>query len=197
KNNSPRWKGTIFKWLFQSDKLQIGKNFRCDTFPDINLTQNGKIKIGDDVLLRRKVELRAHQEASISIGNKVRIDRGVRILGANKAKIVLNSGVRIGLYSVLNGGDSIAIGKNTLISGFVYLQTSMHRFATKEKIQDQGFDHAPVRLADDVWLGAHVVVMPGVSIENGSIVGSNAVVTQSVAAYKVVGGVPAKELKDR
>jgi acetyltransferase-like isoleucine patch superfamily enzyme len=122
----------------------------------------------------------------------------VRILAANNAEIVIDSGSRIGLYSVLNGGDSIYVGKKTLISGFVYLQTSMHGFSDRDSsVQDQGYLHAPVRLEEDTWLGTHVVIMPGVTIGKGGIVGSNAVVNKDVDQYQVVAGVPAKPIKER
>lgn len=190
-------KGAFFKFLYGGKRIRIGKNFQCDTFPDVMLTQEGMVEIGDNVLLRRNVEIRSHNNASIIIGSNVRLDRGVRVLAANKAKIDIKSGTRIGLYSVLNGGDDISIGNKCLISGYVYLQTSMHRYKGKGSIQQQGFDHAPVLLEDDVWLGAHAVVLPGVKLRQGCIVGSNAVVNRSAEAGEILGGVPAKILKSR
>ena len=191
------FKGLLFKLLYQSKNVKIGKNFQCDSFPDLMITQNGKLTIGDNVLLRRNVEIRTHNDSSIEIDDNVRIDRGVRLLAANKAQIKICSGARIGLYTVLNGGDSIFVGKKSLISGFVYLQTSMHRYKGAGAIQNQGYDHAPVRLENDTWLGAHAVILPGVEIGQGAIVGSNAVVNKNVAPQAIVGGVPAKILKNR
>lgn len=195
--NKAAWKGRVFKLLYQSKKIKIGLNFRCDSFPDLQLTQNGKLVIGDNVVLRRDVEIRAHNDAVIQIENGVRIDRGVRILGANNSNILIEEGSRIGLYSVLNGGDSIKLGKKSLISGFVYLQTSMHRYNGTGSIQDQGYSHAPIILEEDVWLGAHVVILPGVVMGQGAIAGSNSVVRKSVEKNQIVGGVPAAILKER
>lgn len=99
------------------------------------------------------------------------------------------------MYSVLNGGSSISVGVKSLVSGFVYLQTSMHKFDSVGKpIRDQGYDHAEVVVGDGAWLAAHVVVMPGIKIGDNAVVGSNAVVTSDVSANTVVGGVPAKTL---
>jgi len=190
-------KGWFFKLLYGGKRVQIGKNFQCDTFPDVMLTQNGTVQIGDNVLFRRNVELRAHNDGHVHIASNVRIDRGVRILAANKAEITIETGARIGLYTVLNGGDSITIGEKCLISGYVYLQTSMHRYKGEGSIQEQGYDHAPVILEEDVWLGAHAVVLPGVTLGRGSIVGSNAVVNKSSENGDILGGVPAKILKSR
>jgi len=161
------------------------------------IDRNCKVTFGNNVLLRRNVEIRSHGRSEIEIGNNIRIDRGVRILAANKSKISIDDGTRIGLYTVFNGGDSITIGKKVLISGFVYLQTSMHRHQKNQDVQDQGYAHHPVELKDDAWLGAHVVVLPGCTIGNGAVVGSNAVVTQNINDNMVVAGVPAKPLKER
>lgn len=194
KTAKPKFKGFWFKLLCSGSRLKIGKNFQCDTFPNLLLTQKGKLKIGDNVYLRQNVEIRAHNDAEVIIENDIRIDRGVRILAANNSSIKINSGTRIGLYSVLNGGDSILIKNNCLISGFVYLQTSMHRHQNNTAIKDQGYDHKPIILEENCWLGAHVVILPGVTLGNKCIVGSNAVVTKSVAANNTVVGIPAKTI---
>jgi acetyltransferase-like isoleucine patch superfamily enzyme len=194
----PRFYGRLTQLVYSSSNVVFGKNLLCDSIPKILIDKSAYLKIGDGVELRRNVEIRVHGQSDMQIGSKVRIDRGVRILSANKAKIRIEEGVRIGLYSVFNGGDSITVGAGSLISGFVYLQTSMHGFKNKElKVQEQGYNHAPVHLGNDTWLGTHVVILPGVVLGKGVVVGSNAVVTKSADDFKVLGGIPAKELKER
>lgn len=197
KIRKPKFKGWIFKQLYSSARIKIGNNFQCESFPSLLVNQGCKVTIGDNVLLRKDVEIRSHGTSKIRIENNVRIDRGVRLLAANKSEILIGEGSRLGLYTVLNGGDSIHIGKKVLISGFVYLQTSMHNHKKNQVVQDQGYSHKPIKLMDDAWLGAHVVVLPGCLIENGVVVGSNAVVTKSITEYNVVAGVPAKCINKR
>ena len=194
----PSFCGILTRLIYFGSNIKFGKNFKCDSIPRILIDKGCQIRVGNNVEFRRSLEIRSHGNSQVIIGDNVRVDRGVRILAANEAQINIGSKVRIGLYSVFNGGDSITIGNKSLVSGFVYLQTSMHGHAQRElSVQDQGYKHAPVVLEQDVWLGTHVVILPGVTLSQGVVVGSNAVVTKSVAAFTVVGGIPAKELKER
>ncbi len=194
----PKMLAILTRLLYAGSKVKIGKGFRCDGIPRIMIDKDASLHIGVGVELRRNVEIRVHQNASVFIGDKVRIDRGVRLLASNHAELILEKAVRVGLYSVFNGGDSIRVGAGSLISGFVYLQTSMHRFEDpKLEVQKQGYRHAPITLGTDCWLGTHVVILPGVELSQGVVVGSNAVVNQSVDAFKVIGGIPAREIKVR
>ena len=56
---------------------------------------------------------------------------------------------------------------------------------------------APVVIEDDVWCGANVTILKGVTIGRGSVIAAGAVVTKSFPPYSVIGGVPAKLLKMR
>jgi phosphonate metabolism protein (transferase hexapeptide repeat family) len=54
-----------------------------------------------------------------------------------------------------------------------------------------------VTIGHDVWIGHSAILLPGVSVGTGAIVGAGAVVTRDVAAYEIVGGVPAKLIRRR
>lgn len=56
---------------------------------------------------------------------------------------------------------------------------------------------APVVIEDDVWCGANVTILKGVTIGRGSVVAAGAVVTKSFPPYSIIGGVPAKLIKMR
>ncbi|MFT7036925.1 MAG: acetyltransferase-like isoleucine patch superfamily enzyme [Cyclobacteriaceae bacterium] len=58
-------------------------------------------------------------------------------------------------------------------------------------------DTKNVYIGSDVWIGTGVVILDGIRIENGAIIGANSVVTKNVPPYTVVGGVPAKIIKQR
>jgi phosphonate metabolism protein (transferase hexapeptide repeat family) len=54
-----------------------------------------------------------------------------------------------------------------------------------------------VTIGNDVWIGHAAIVMPGVTIGDGAVIGSGAVVTKDVEPYMIVGGVPAKPIRER
>lgn len=58
-------------------------------------------------------------------------------------------------------------------------------------------DTERIKIGNDVWIGANVVILDGVNIGNGAVIGANSVVTKDVLPYSIVGGVPAKEIKMR
>lgn len=185
----------LTKLIYEGRNVFIQDGFRCDGIPRILIDDDAELKIGNNVLFRSGVEIRVHKSAKVIIEDNVRIDRGVRILATHDAVVKIGACSRIGLYSVFNGGASIDISKNCLISGFVYLQTSMHRTTNLNlDIADQGYDHDQINIGNGAWLGAHVVVMPGCAIGARAVVGSNAVVTRSVGDSVIVAGVPARFL---
>lgn len=194
----PAWKSFLSRLLYSGKNIVIGNNFRADNIPRIIVEKDAKLIIGDNVQFRSGIEIRAHKNSVIRIGDNVRLDRGIRLLATNNSLVQIGRGSRIGSYTIFNGGDSIDVGADCLISGFCYLQTSMHKFDQHDvPIQKQGYKHLPVMLHSNVWLGTHVVVLPGTTLGKGTVVGSNAVVTKSFGDNKVLAGVPAKDINNR
>jgi acetyltransferase-like isoleucine patch superfamily enzyme len=131
-------------------------------------------KMGQNVHIMSNVTLMSPQ--NISIGNHVLINTDTKLGGQN--------GIDIGNY--------VLIGYN------VNLVSENHSFSNALKpIKLQGYFGGKVTIEDDVWIGANAVIMPSVTIGRGAIVGANAVVTKNVTPYSIVGGIPAKKIKDR
>jgi len=88
----------------------------------------------------------------------------------------------------------VRIGSRVMIAPNVTISVTGHPVHPELRSGMSQFS-APVTIEDDVWLGAHVVVLPGVTIGAGSIVGAGSVVTKDVPPGVVVGGVPARVLR--
>lgn len=57
------------------------------------------------------------------------------------------------------------------------------------------FSKGPIRIGDNVWIGDKVTFLSGVTIGDGAVIATNAVVTKDVLPYTVVGGIPARVIK--
>ncbi len=106
-----------------------------------------------------------------------------------------NSGV--GVHC--NLGGNVTIGNDVMMGPECVFLPHNHKFDRLDiPMCQQGFSEGkPIRVGNDVWLGTRVIVMPGVTIGDHSIVGAGAVVTRDVPAWAIVGGVPARVLKMR
>lgn len=67
----------------------------------------------------------------------------------------------------------------------------------KEDVASAWENKGDIVIGNDVWIGYEAVVMAGVTIGDGAVIGTRAVVTRDVAPYTIVGGVPARPLRTR
>jgi len=102
----------------------------------------------------------------------------------------INSEVRFGCPFA-----EIHIGNHVLIGPRVSFETVNHRLSCEED-GVRAVHSADITVDDDVWVGAGAMIMPGVHIATGAVIAAGAVVAKDVAAYTLVGGVPAKWIKD-
>jgi len=92
----------------------------------------------------------------------------------------------------------IVLGNHLIIGPNVVFRASDHIIENTDKpISQQESAGGEIIIEDDVWSASNVVVVNGVRVGKGSVVAAGAVVTRDVQPYTVVGGVPAKFLKNR
>ena len=106
--------------------------------------------------------------------------------------------IHIGDHVFINAGCSfqdqggITIGNGCLIGHHTVIATLNHGIRLTERAD---LHPAPVIIGDGVWIGSNVTILPGVTIGDGSIAAAGAVVTRDVPPYTIVGGVPARAIR--
>ena len=109
--------------------------------------------------------------------------------------VVIGNHTRIGIHNTIIG--PVTIGNHVNLAQGITVTALNHNFIdTTLRIDEQGISTNPVVIGDDVWIGANAVILPGVTIGRHVVVAAGAVVTKDVPDNCVVGGVPAKVLKD-
>ncbi|HUS94931.1 MAG TPA: acyltransferase [Patescibacteria group bacterium] len=103
----------------------------------------------------------------------------------------------IGENSVIRGQGGVEIGDRVYTSPYTQIIAVNHVFDDPLRpFVEQGISAEGIVIEDDVWLGAGSIITDGVTIGKGSVVAAGAVVTKDVAPGTVVGGVPARFIRN-
>lgn len=108
--------------------------------------------------------------------------------------VVIGDHTRIGIHCTVIG--PVTIGSHVNLAQGITVTALNHNFSDPSlRIDEQGVSTKAVVIGDDVWIGANAVILPGVTIGSHVVVAAGAVVTKDVPANTLVGGVPAKVIK--
>ena len=132
-----------------------------------------------------------YRAAGVKIGKNSFVHMGARFY--QPSGVSIGEGTVVGDHCFMDGRALLKVGNNVDIASDVMIYNSEH------DINSEGFDplEEPVEIEDYVFVGPRAIILPGVKIGKGAIIGAGAVVTKDVASFKVVGGVPAKEIGER
>jgi acetyltransferase-like isoleucine patch superfamily enzyme len=195
-----KMRGYVWRAYLMVRGATVGSNLQVHGTLDILLRDGasyGAISIGDNVAFGGKAYIRMRSEGSMAIGSDIRIGTEVWLVTAKSAHLSIGNHTALGSYGIYNGGHGIQIGENSMLAGFVYLNSSNHAMARGSLIRTQGHTGSPIRVGNDVWVGGHVSITSGVTVADGAVVGVGSVVTRDVPPYAIVAGVPARVLRYR
>ena len=179
--------------MIQKYKQRFSKNvdyLRASLLALQGMKIDQKASIGRDCIIDRPWQ--------VQLGERSCLEHNVRLKLVSEEAIV-----KIGSYTYLAQGvmldiiNEIYIGDHTLIAPNCFITDHNHGIGRDKRIDQQDCISDPVYIGNDVWLGANVVVLPGVKINDGAVIGAGAVVTHDIDPYAIAVGIPAKQIGER
>lgn len=168
---------------------------------DVRIRFANHVKLGHGVYIDEGVYLHACPNG-IEIGAGSIVMHGA-VLHVYNFRDMKQSGIKIGRdsligeYSVIRGQGGVSIGDRVYTSPFTQIIAVNHVFDDPGRpFVEQGITADGIVIEDDVWLGAGAIITDGVRVGQGAVVAAGAVVTKDVPPHTVVGGVPAKVIKN-
>lgn len=140
------------------------------------------------------------QWEDIRLEKGVGLDDGVILLctGVRKAdKLVLGRDCYVNRYTIFDAHEHIEVGPRAMIGPHCYITDADHSYEQGKAVMDQPMRSKPVIIGEEAWMGAHVVVLPGVTVGRGAVVGANSIVNRDIPDDAVAVGAPARVVRMR
>ncbi|MGA8210767.1 MAG: acyltransferase [Nocardioidaceae bacterium] len=174
---------------------------------------SGPRAVAAGVVFALKRRWYAARYPTLEMGRHVKFVGRLRLRGGTR--LVLGDNVRLRKQVRVNGGGTVTVGADTLLNGCFLISATEITIGPRCLVSDAGIldndfhnlppalrhepptelTRAPVHIEENVWIGAHALVLKGVRIGRDSAVGAGAVVRADVPAQCVVSGNPATVVK--
>ncbi|WP_343682755.1 acyltransferase [Acinetobacter baylyi] len=166
------WQKEYQRYLMDMETVEIGKNCFISPLAHIFAEPGRKIIIGDHSFIAADSVL----HGPIDIGSEVAINH----------------------HCILDGGKAgIKIANQARIAAYCHLYAFDHGMQMDKPIYQQTVRSQGISVGKDVWLGAHVGVKDGVTIDDHAVIGMNSMVTKDVMQNQIVAGNPAQFIRMR
>lgn len=180
--------GSGYVIIYNKTRVLIEKGSR------FNITKGKKffINIGRISRSPNRAEIVLRKNSTIKVMDNFRIYSPTRIVVNENARLILGSGF-INNYVNINCVEKIEIGYNVAISENVVIRDSDNHKIISEVANNIT---KPIKIGNNVWIGMNSIILKGVTIGDGAVIAAGSVVTKDVPSYTLVGGVPAKIIKE-
>ncbi len=179
------------KYTKSINKIKINNQIKTRISKTAKFNVNGILKLGSSIKEKnnRSILLRMDKQSEIIVNGNFCFYYDADIILFKNAKLYLgnsfiNSNAKIRCHSSITIGDNCAISHD-----FIVMDSNAHYLENDKKTK-------PVIIEDNVWIGTRVIVLSGVTIGEGAVVAAGSVVTKDVPAHSLVGGNPAKIIKE-
>lgn len=174
------WRLFVCEPLFKAACRSYGRNVRTGVFVHFVLG-DGDIVVGDDA----------------NVDGKSSFVFGARF--AERPRLSIGRRTYVGHRCAFSVSSRITVGDDCYIAtGCYFMDSPGHPLDPARRLAHLPPDAEqvkPVAIGDNVWIGTEAIIMPGVTIGEGSVVAARAVVTSDVPPYTVVGGTPARVIR--
>ena len=158
---------------------------------------NKNIFIHPSVYLAKTATIETRLGGKITIGEGTEILDGVLILSYG-GTISIGKRCSVNPYSILYGHGGLTIGDDVMIAGATMIIPNNHKFNDLHiPISQQGSTFKGITIENNVWIAHGCSILDGVTLETGSVIAAGSVVNKTVLANTIVGGIPAKFIKNR
>lgn len=173
----------INRMILKAHGVVFGKNLQIPG--KVSWLIGGKLKIGDNFYLSSRNSV---NPIASNLQADVYVEPGAALTIGNNVGM---SSTRLWIH------ESAKIGNNVKIGGCVLItDTDAHPMDyMARRSSNEGTKSAPVVIEDDVWIGAHCIILKGVTIGARSVIGAGSVVTKSIPADCVAAGNPCRVIK--
>jgi dTDP-4-amino-4,6-dideoxy-D-glucose acyltransferase len=170
-------------------------------FSHEELLELGFGTLGNNVLISKTATL--YNRKNIYLGSNIRIDNFCTIAPSGNAKLIIGNYVQISAYSFINGMGNITLEDFVTFAPYVRLFSSSDDYSGKTLTNATiphdylGTVSKPIHLKKHTIIGVGSSIMPGVVLEEGTAVAGHSFVNRSSQPYTMIGGCPAKYIKER
>lgn len=167
------------------------------------IKHKAKVSFGKTVTLGRNVEINALSEEGIRIGNNVSIlsNTIIECTGVMRSigkGLTIGNNVGIAQNCFIQVRGKVTIGDDVIMGPGVSIFSENHNFDDPDlPVHLQGETRKGVTIENGAWIGTKSIILDGVRVGRNSIVAAGSIVTRDVPSYSMVGGVPARVMKER
>jgi acetyltransferase-like isoleucine patch superfamily enzyme len=121
-------------------------------------------------------EIEIGEKATLSLGNKFRMRSGSKIRVRKKADVMIGDNTSLNHGCMIISHDQIHIGSGVQFGPNVLIYDHDHDYRQKDGLRNLLYRTAPIKIGDNVWIGANVVILQGSKIGNNSVIGAGAII---------------------
>lgn len=172
----------MYKWLYRFIRLLIGSlkfgllklcNLRTFHSSFINLISPG-------------TEITIDRHASLNIGNIFNIRGGCKLCVREDARVVIGKDFSMGNFCMIVSHEKIIIGNHVMFGPGVLVYDHDHDYKHPRGISAHKFQTSPIRIGNNVWIGANTIILRGTEIGDNCVVAAGTIVKGSYPANSLI-----------